>query len=68
MKKKIVCVFILFFVWILLSSCEQQTTKEETALEKSDDAIFCAADVQECPGGSFVARDPENDCAFKKCP
>lgn len=24
-------------------------------------------DVQECPDGSFVARDPENDCAFREC-
>ena len=28
----------------------------------------CSADVKKCSDGSYVARDPENDCQFKKCP
>jgi hypothetical protein len=28
---------------------------------------FCTKDVQECPDGSFVGRDPNNDCAFAPC-
>jgi hypothetical protein len=27
----------------------------------------CAADVMECPDGSFVARDPNNNCEFFQC-
>ena len=28
----------------------------------------CAADVRQCPDGSFVSRDPAQGCAFKACP
>ncbi len=28
----------------------------------------CAQDVQECPDGSFVGRDPAKNCQFKPCP
>ena len=28
----------------------------------------CAQDVQQCPDGSYVARDPANNCNFKPCP
>jgi hypothetical protein len=30
--------------------------------------VFCTADVFECPDGSYVSRDPENNCAFPPCP
>lgn len=37
--------------------------------EKSEsDVKFCTMDVKECSDGSFVSRDPENNCEFKKCP
>jgi len=28
----------------------------------------CAADVKQCPDGSYVSRNPANDCAFDACP
>lgn len=28
----------------------------------------CANDVKECSDGSFVSRDPNNNCSFKQCP
>ena len=28
----------------------------------------CLADVKECPDGSFVSRDENNDCEFEPCP
>jgi hypothetical protein len=28
----------------------------------------CGADVSKCPDGSFVSRDPKNNCKFKACP
>merc|ERR1711937_1071813 len=36
--------------------------------ESEDVDIMCAADVQECSDGSFVSRDPSNDCEFPACP
>ena len=33
-----------------------------------EDPLVCAADVKQCPSGTFVSRDPENDCEFKPCP
>lgn len=30
--------------------------------------IGCTADVQECPDGTFVHRDPADGCAFEPCP
>lgn len=29
--------------------------------------VGCTDDVFECPDGSFVSRDPENDCKFEEC-
>ena len=28
----------------------------------------CTADVYTCPDGSYVSRDPSNDCQFEPCP
>jgi uncharacterized secreted protein with C-terminal beta-propeller domain len=28
----------------------------------------CSADAKECPDGSYVGRDADNNCEFKKCP
>lgn len=60
MKEIIITAMLLFL--ILLTSCSQtEFTKEE--LEQ----IVCTADVSECPDGSFVGRDPMNNCEFKEC-
>merc|ERR1712048_1550394 len=29
---------------------------------------FCSSDVMECWDGSFVSRDPHNNCEFESCP
>ena len=53
---------MLFLIFALTISCSQtEFTKEE--LEQ----IVCTADVYECPDGSFVGRDPMNNCEFKEC-
>ena len=28
----------------------------------------CTADVQACPDGSYVSRNPDKGCAFNACP
>jgi len=30
--------------------------------------LVCAADVRKCADGSFVSRNPAQDCAFDACP
>lgn len=67
--KKII--FICICIVILLSACTLQIRTDgdidiEGGITGYDD-IFCTADVQECPDGSFVARDPEKNCEFKEC-
>lgn len=34
----------------------------------SEDARVCATDVKQCVDGRYVARDPDNGCAFARCP
>lgn len=34
----------------------------------SEEEMFCAADAKLCPDGSYVARDPKNNCEFRLCP
>merc|ERR1712224_444132 len=46
---------------------EFQSLEDDSSMDKDED-IMCAADVQECSDGSFVSRDPANDCAFPACP
>jgi hypothetical protein len=41
-------------------TCKNQTLPAEL--------LACTQDVQECPDGSFVGRDPADDCAFVSCP
>jgi len=36
--------------------------------DDDDGPYVCPADVKACPDGSFVSRDPKNDCKFKRCP
>lgn len=35
---------------------------------EEDDMMACAADVQECSDGSYVSRNPADDCNFDACP
>lgn len=30
--------------------------------------VFCPQDVRQCPDGSWVGRDPDNNCRFRPCP
>lgn len=34
----------------------------------SSNTSFCTADVYRCPGGTYVSRNPNNNCAFFACP
>jgi hypothetical protein len=56
----LIVVFILCILAFIMYA-----EKEETQLQEQ---IVCAQDVMDCPDGSFVARDPENNCEFPACP
>ena len=37
------------------------------AEDTNNNDIFCTDDVNECPDGTFVSRDPSNGCNFEPC-
>ncbi|MBW8327927.1 MAG: hypothetical protein K0M48_01800 [Thiobacillus sp.] len=63
---------------LMLAGCSAPLTAQPVAGKPSpvgpppppmpDDPIACAADVQQCPDGSYVSRNPANGCAFEACP
>ncbi|GEM_PF-5804492 len=44
----------------LIAACTSGNTNKEP--------VYCPADVFECPDGTFVSRDANNNCEFKACP
>jgi len=42
--------------------------EEDLALLSDDEPRACTMDAKACPDGSYVGRDPENDCAWHRCP
>jgi len=44
-----------------------QSEAPRPADDSEKEQVFCSMDVKECPDGSFVARDPEQNCNFKPC-
>ena len=59
--KKIISIFLIlvFFSSIVFVYADEDSNSSEKV---------CSADVKKCSDGSYVARDPENNCQFKKCP
>ncbi len=57
MDTKNILIFLLAsFLMLALLGCVEEET------------VFCTADVKECPDGTFVSRNPENNCEFYECP
>lgn len=42
--------------------------KPEGGCPITEEETVCATDVKECPDGSFVKRNKNNNCQFKECP
>ncbi len=40
---------------------------EPKLLTENNSKVVCTQDVKECPDGSFVSRDPNNNCQFEPC-
>lgn len=47
---------------------EEQCNSAISSDEDSDDQAFCTADALQCADGTFVSRNPDNDCEFYECP
>jgi len=56
---------------------EKPVTDKENPAANSDgpgakktftEQVFCPQDVRQCPDGSWVGRDPNNNCQFRPCP
>jgi hypothetical protein len=48
---------------LLLFGC----TSQPQAPVPNSTAVTCAADLHTCPDGTYVARDPANNCQFQSC-
>lgn len=51
---------------VLISACTQQDRDDNKTNDTN--ATLCATDAFQCPDGSFVSRDSDNDCKFFPCP
>ena len=47
--------------------CVKNAETPATLPSSDKSGVICAADVQQCPDGSFVSRDPAKNCEFKAC-
>ncbi len=65
--KKII--FTIFFLFLIASQiyANENTALENTDAENLENPLVCTMDVKECPDGSFVSRDPTNNCEFFPC-
>lgn len=60
MKKEVKLVLFFFSLLFLLSSC--------TVQEPGKKPIACTLEEKQCPDGSSVSRDANNNCKFFPCP
>ena len=54
--KNILVLLSASFLMLALLGCVEEET------------VFCAADARECSDGTFVSRNPANNCEFFDCP
>ena len=54
--KNILVLLLASFLMLILLGCVEE------------EPLACTADVIECPDGTYVARDPTNNCEFFDCP
>ena len=47
---------------LLLTACD-----DSKRLPKRSGDIVCTDDVKACPDGSYVSRNPDNNCEFDAC-
>lgn len=65
---KMMFAFSLFILAACKPVIEKPDEKNNSGNNHADDQVFCTQDVNICPDGSAVARDPNKQCEFKPCP
>ena len=70
MKKLLLLGFIT--TTILVGGCTINNNQSDSNLlpvnDSGNNQIFCSQEAQECPDGTFVSRDTDNNCEFEPCP
>lgn len=56
------------FLLLVLTSINTPASVSALGNSEQEEAVFCTQDVKECPDGSYVGRDPQNNCEFFSCP
>ena len=46
---------------------EEEEEKKEEEIETISFGMVCPMDMKQCANGSYVSRDPMNDCNFEEC-
>eukprot|EP00808_Paulinella_micropora_P029051 g75964.t1 len=49
-------------------TAEKHVEEGESATVTDSEPVMCTQDVKTCPDGTFLARDPDLQCAFPACP
>jgi len=70
-RKKIplYAVLLLSVIYLPHINAYQYTPQNHRIIaeDTNNNDIFCTDDVNECPDGTFVSRDPNNGCNFEPC-
>jgi hypothetical protein len=66
--KKIFLFLIMSFILVGFVFAQGNGAQVDQGEDVNGDPIVCAEDVKECFDGSFVSRNPQDNCNFAKCP
>ena len=65
--RRLILIYTLFVCALCQGHAEEQQQRNYRVLLEDDGIIFCPEDIHECPDGSFVSRNPNDDCNFTPC-
>ena len=59
---------VAIFTALRLYQLRQQSVAPNVPSSQPEAATSCTDDVKQCSDGSYVGRDPNNNCEFRPCP
>ena len=61
---------ILAILAVLITACGhvKDFSKPSIRIPQPSEPKVCTQDAKLCPDGSYVGRDPDNNCQIKPCP
>jgi hypothetical protein len=69
MKLKMIGSVLMILALVLVAGCATSNTQTQNNTNGNpDEQLACTEEAMECPDGSFVGRNPANNCAFDACP